>query len=566
MADIFISYSQSRHELTAALAHDLEADGFSVWWDTRTLPNERFRDRLNEELDHCAAAIIIWTPESIASDWVLSEADHARRRRRLVNTLHGIAAQQIPKPFDQIQAVRLDNRVAIKAAVRELMAKPTCQAPVPAPVSLPESKAPPARHYRLWATMTAMVVCGAVASVLSGFVPLPSRLGPGPKWQVDSKTFVGEPAKLKWNYQTSERGAKPGIRFELQNGSDNRFTDGYHMYLEPISILGNYGQSIEGINGSRFYRVRAVDPGMHPLSEWSPDITITQFDSAYRRIPAIGKVRVGISDSTYQNMFKWEDKKDLRAMGFEASLVRAIIAELPAATNNRLQPLEPEFIKRPWLELLDMLRSGQADMVIAAISKTKDREEKKEIRFSDTYFCTTQALLYRVSEANHSVRRMLAGKRVGYQDGTTSGRLAEALSQEIKFELKLLPRTEDIIHAVTVGDVDLAITVVPFAAAAERDQRAIGESHIAYKDFTRADFPASFPKDEQFDKYAIAVHRSDADFLRDLNTAITKLKREDKLTHLIETAAREYDEEKNIPQNIRNDGHPLRDRPWECPG
>jgi ABC-type amino acid transport substrate-binding protein len=161
---------------------------------------------------------------------------------------------------------------------------------------------------------------------------------------------------------------------------------------------------------------------------------------------------------------------------------------------------------------------------------------------------------------------MLAGKRVGYQDGTTSSSLVEALSKEIKFELKMLPRTEDIIDAVRLGKVDLAITDAPFASAVGRAQRATGESYLAYKEFTRADFPASFPKDEQFDEYAIAVHRSDAGFLRDINTVITKLKREGRLIHLIETATREYDDEKNIPPHTGNDDHQLGNHPWECPG
>ncbi len=34
MADIFISYSNNYAQLTIGLARDLEAEGYTTWWDT----------------------------------------------------------------------------------------------------------------------------------------------------------------------------------------------------------------------------------------------------------------------------------------------------------------------------------------------------------------------------------------------------------------------------------------------------------------------------------------------------------------------------------------------------
>jgi TIR domain-containing protein len=73
MADVFISYSKPHAAITRKLADELEAKGLSVWWDTDLLAGETFRDRIVEELKACKAAIVIWTPQSVKSAYVISE-------------------------------------------------------------------------------------------------------------------------------------------------------------------------------------------------------------------------------------------------------------------------------------------------------------------------------------------------------------------------------------------------------------------------------------------------------------------------------------------------------------
>ena len=80
MADVFISYSRSHREFTRTLAKELEDKGITVWWDTDLIAGESFRERIIQELKACKAAIVIWTPDSVHSDYVLSEAERARKR------------------------------------------------------------------------------------------------------------------------------------------------------------------------------------------------------------------------------------------------------------------------------------------------------------------------------------------------------------------------------------------------------------------------------------------------------------------------------------------------------
>jgi hypothetical protein len=148
MADVFISYSKSRRALTHALARHLEAEGFSVWWDTELLPADNFRAEINRQLDLATAVIIVWTPESIKSEWVCAEADRAREEHKLVNS-HSpeLTSRRIPMPFNQIHSVSVENRAAIVAAVRKLCAQRAARRSASA-AAPPPAEAPPERGER----------------------------------------------------------------------------------------------------------------------------------------------------------------------------------------------------------------------------------------------------------------------------------------------------------------------------------------------------------------------------------------------------------------------------------
>ena len=118
MAQVFISYFKPERNVTQALADDITAAGFSIWWDTHLLPDDRFRAVIDAEIEACTRAIIIWTPQSIQRDWVVSEAEHAHRLGKPVNTFAGgLDPVRIPKPFGQINAVALEDRQKIIAAL-----------------------------------------------------------------------------------------------------------------------------------------------------------------------------------------------------------------------------------------------------------------------------------------------------------------------------------------------------------------------------------------------------------------------------------------------------------------
>src|SRR5262245_42663029 len=121
MADVFISYSKSYVQITQDLAADLEAKGLTVWWDTDLLAGESFRQRIIQELQACKATIVIWTPQSVTSDYVISEAERARKAGKLIQVrTEDIQPDELPPPFDTGHASLIDDRKAIYGALAKL--------------------------------------------------------------------------------------------------------------------------------------------------------------------------------------------------------------------------------------------------------------------------------------------------------------------------------------------------------------------------------------------------------------------------------------------------------------
>ena len=128
MADIFISYSKKDHEEARLLAAYLEAEGFSVWWDTSLKSGEQFRKVIMTELGRARAAIVIWTENSIESDWVQSEAGRAHADRKLIPVkAKSLQYKDIPPPFDNMHIENVGQRENILGAIVAQLAKPESQ-------------------------------------------------------------------------------------------------------------------------------------------------------------------------------------------------------------------------------------------------------------------------------------------------------------------------------------------------------------------------------------------------------------------------------------------------------
>src|SRR5215468_57161 len=125
MADIFISYSKQDQDEAHLLAAFLEAEGYSVWWDTSLLSGDSFRKVIMTELGRARAVIVAWTENSIQSDWVMSEAGRAHADRKLIPVkARTVSYKDIPPPFDNMHVENIDDQEKILGAVVAQLAKP----------------------------------------------------------------------------------------------------------------------------------------------------------------------------------------------------------------------------------------------------------------------------------------------------------------------------------------------------------------------------------------------------------------------------------------------------------
>jgi serine/threonine-protein kinase len=127
-ADLFISYKAEDSPRLVPLVEALEAEGFSVWWDTHIGGGANWREDIQEHLDSAKCVIVAWTKRSIghAGNFVRDEASRAQRH----GTYLPIRLDPVDPPlgFGEVQAISLkgwhgdpsDPRfIALADAVRE---------------------------------------------------------------------------------------------------------------------------------------------------------------------------------------------------------------------------------------------------------------------------------------------------------------------------------------------------------------------------------------------------------------------------------------------------------------
>ena len=119
MADIFISYSKDQPEPTVALSRYLKRIGYSTWWDTRLLSGEQFEARITEEIRGAKYVIVIWTPQSVRSDWVRAEAQLADKLKKLITIrTPDLDYARIPLPFNNRHTDLISERGKIRQALQ----------------------------------------------------------------------------------------------------------------------------------------------------------------------------------------------------------------------------------------------------------------------------------------------------------------------------------------------------------------------------------------------------------------------------------------------------------------
>jgi hypothetical protein len=120
MAEIFISYAKDDRTDAGELAAFLKEQGHSVWWDRELVGGQQFATVIAQALARSKVAIVIWTLSSIDSDWVIDEADAARKAKKLIPVrADDLDVEQIPLSFRRLQTVQLNDRDGVLNAIQK---------------------------------------------------------------------------------------------------------------------------------------------------------------------------------------------------------------------------------------------------------------------------------------------------------------------------------------------------------------------------------------------------------------------------------------------------------------
>lgn len=161
MADVFLSYANEDAEHARALAEALVGEGLSVWWDHHIPPGKTWADVIEQEIANARCVIVLWTPVSVQSQWVRSEAREGLTRHVLVPVI-GEEGVRLPLEFRHVQAAYLhdwdtsDDRseyAQLLASVRDVLRRGTA-----IPEAVPSPVAPRRRKRQVWPWIAGGVV------------------------------------------------------------------------------------------------------------------------------------------------------------------------------------------------------------------------------------------------------------------------------------------------------------------------------------------------------------------------------------------------------------------------
>ena len=170
--------------------------------------------------------------------------------------------------------------------------------------------------------------------------------------------------------------------------------------------------------------------------------------------------------------------------------------------------------------LLDSLVEGKADMAIASISVTPERQEI--VDFSIPYTSAGMVIVRRKDDASVASPESLVGKRVGAQGGTTA-------ESYVRNELHQAPVLFDIpaqfMVAVEAGDLDAAI-------CDNEPATTLVSSHPNLEIL-----PDAITRDD----YAVAVRKGDADLLDAVNSVLARILADGTYQAFCDEAAARYE-------------------------
>lgn len=137
---MFLSYSRQDLQLARRLRTDLEALGVSLWSDDDISPGDSWGPVIEDQLTKAVAVIVLLTPNSLRSRWVVEEwrGGLARDRSIIPVLADGLTFADLPSDLSNIQGISLDDDY--EGALRWLAAALSGLMDARQPVQLPDDE------------------------------------------------------------------------------------------------------------------------------------------------------------------------------------------------------------------------------------------------------------------------------------------------------------------------------------------------------------------------------------------------------------------------------------------
>lgn len=177
MADIFISYSKKHEHLTQDLARDLEAEGYTTWWDASLLPdNPFFAQTIRSEIAAARVVIVIWAQHSVTSPWVYAEAKEGSEQGKLIQLCDDeLDVRMVPMPFTAGNISPVRQRAKIFGALARRGIKPSASAKTDRPLAREDDPI----FITISSPMDAALVLLVDPASGQAFAPIGQRVRPG---------------------------------------------------------------------------------------------------------------------------------------------------------------------------------------------------------------------------------------------------------------------------------------------------------------------------------------------------------------------------------------------------
>lgn len=104
---LFLSYARADQARATALAQALQERGYHLWWDAMIEGGSAYARSIAQALDAADAVLVLWSRNSVESDWVRDEAAQGRDRHRLLPL--SLDGTQPPLGFRQYQCIDLSD-------------------------------------------------------------------------------------------------------------------------------------------------------------------------------------------------------------------------------------------------------------------------------------------------------------------------------------------------------------------------------------------------------------------------------------------------------------------------